>query len=152
MSISHSQTCVGDAQQEGRGSTTADGPMTDMLRVVLHPAFNRYGARLLGKCVVTLDGRQLCISRQPLLDAARVLIDEGIDPATPIAIRHTGAGFDALTSAVGAAAKWTVRENETQSPTFVRWKAFSRDDVQAPMRFDERPVPERFHAADGGAA
>ena len=132
--------------------------MTDMLRVVLHPAFNRYGARLLGKCVVTLDGRQLCISRQPLLDAARVLIDEGIDPATPIAIRHTGAGFDALTSTVGAAAKWTVRENETQSPHFVRWEAFPASRVRPSMRQNKRPVPDplidadRIHDADGGAA
>ena len=91
--------------------------MIDMLRVILRPAFNRRGERLHGRFVATLDGRQLCISRQPLLDAARGLIDEGIDPATPIAIRHTGAGFDALTSAVGAAAKWTVRENETSHRT-----------------------------------
>ena len=41
---------------------------------ILRPAFNRHGARLHGRFVVTLDGRQLCISRQPLLDAARVLI------------------------------------------------------------------------------
>jgi hypothetical protein len=132
--------------------------MTDMLRVILCPAFNHHGARLHGKFVVTLDGRQLCISRQPLLDAARVLLDEGIDPATPIAIRHTGAGFDALTSAVGAAAKWTVRENETQSPHFVRWEAFPASRVRPSMRQNNRPVPdplidaERIHDADGGSA
>jgi hypothetical protein len=85
--------------------------MTDMLRVILHPAFNRHGARLHGKFVVTLDGRQLCVSRQPLLDAARILIEEGVDPTTPIATRHAGADFDSMTSTVGAAAKWTVREN-----------------------------------------
>jgi len=109
---------------------------------ILRPAFNRHGARLHGKFVVTLDGRQVCISRQPLLDAARILTKERIDPATPIATRHAGAGFDAMTSTVGAAARWTVRENETQSPTFVRWRAFPGDDVQAPMRFDERPAPD----------
>ena len=125
-----------------------------MLRVILRPALNRHGKRLHGKFVVTLDGRQLCISRQPLLDAARVLINEGIDPATPIATRHAGAGFDAVTSTVGTAAKWTVREDSTVSPTFVRWKAFSRDDVQSPMRFGEGPVPDpvfgagRIHGAD----
>ena len=113
--------------------------ISTMLRVILRPAFNGHGARLHGKFVITLDGRQLCISRQPLLDAARVLINEGIDPATPIATRHAGSGFDAMTSTVGTAAKWTVREDSTVSPTFVRWKAFSRDDVQSPMRFDERP-------------
>jgi len=83
--------------------------MIGTLRVILRPAFNRHGARLHGRFVVTLDGRQLCISRQPLLDAARVLIKEGVDPATPIATRHAGAGFDAMTSIVGTAAKWTVR-------------------------------------------
>ena len=109
---------------------------------ILRPAFNRHGAWLHG------DGRQLCISRQPLLDAARILLTEGVSPETPIATRHAGAGFDAL----------TVRESETQSPTFVRWKAFSRDDVQAPMRSGERPVPDplidadRFHDSDGGPA
>ena len=108
-----------------------------MLRVILRPAFNRHGARLHGKFVVTLDGRQLCISRQPLLDAARVLIKEGVDPATPIATRHAGAGFDAMTSTVGAAAKWTVRENETQSPTLRPLGGLSRlpgPAVPAPKR------------------
>jgi hypothetical protein len=126
-----------------------------MLRVILHPAFNRHGARLHGKFVVTLDGRQLCISSQPLLDVARVLINEGVDPATPIATRHAGAGFDAMTSIVGTAAKWTVRENETQSPHFVRWEAFPASRVRLSMRQNERPVhdpvldAERLHDADG---
>ena len=129
-----------------------------MLRVILCPAFNRHGARLHGKFVVTLDGRQLCISRQPLLDAARVLLDDGVDPETSIATRHAGAGFDAMTSTVGAAAKWTVRENESVSPTFVRWWAFPASRVRLSMRQNERPVPdpvsdaERIHDADGGAA
>ena len=127
-----------------------------VLRVILRPAFNRHGARQHGKFVATLDGRQICISRQPLLDAARILISEGVDPATPIATRHTGSDFDAMTSIVGATAKWTARENETQSLHFVRWKAFPAVRVRAPMRFDEQPVPdplidaERFHDADGG--
>jgi hypothetical protein len=112
------------------------------LRIILRPAFNRHGARLHGKFVATLDGRQLSISRQPLLDAARVLIKEGVDPATPIATQHARADFDAITSTVGTAAKWTVRENETRSPTFVRWNAFSRGDVESPARFGERPVPD----------
>jgi hypothetical protein len=126
--------------------------------LILRPAFNRHGARLHCKFVVTLDGRQLCISRQPLLDAARILLTEGVSPETPIATRHAGAGSDAMTSTVGAAAKWTVRENETQSPHFVRWEAFPASRVRLSMRQNERPVPdpvsdaERIHDADGGAA
>ena len=122
--------------------------MTDVLRVILRPAFNRHGARLHDKFVVTLDGRQLYISRQPLLEAARVLINEGIDPATPIATRHAGADFDLMTSTVGAAARWTVRETETEGPRFVRWEAFPAVRVRAPMRFDERPVPNPVFAAE----
>ena len=114
---------------------------------ILRPAFNRHGARH-GKFVVTLDGRQLCVSLQPLLDAARVLINEGVDPAMPIATRHAGAGFDAMTSTVGAAARWTVRETKTEGPRFVRWKGFSRGDVQPPMRFSERLVPDPVFDAE----
>jgi hypothetical protein len=132
--------------------------MTDMLRVILHPAFNRRGARLHGKFVVTLDGWQLCVSREPLLAAARVLLADGVDPETFIATRHAGADFDAMTSTVGAAAKWTVRESETQSPHFVRWEAFPASRVRPSMCQNERPAPgpvldaERIHDADGGAA
>ena len=128
------------------------------LTLILRPAFNRHGARLHGKFVVTLDGRQLCISRQPLLDAARILLTEGVSPETPIATRHAGAGFDAMTSTVGAAAKWTVKENEIQSPHFVRWEAFPTSRVRPFLRQNERPIPdpvsdaERIHDADGGAA
>ena len=63
-----------------------------------------------------------------------------------------------MTSTVGAAAKWTVRENEIQSPHFVRWEAFPASRVRPSMRQNERPVPdplidaERIHDADGGAA
>ena len=125
---------------------------------ILRPAFNRHGARLHGKFVVTLDGRQFCISRRPLLDAARILIKERVDPETPIATRHAGADFDAMTSTVGAAAKWTVKENEIQSPHFVRWEAFPASRIRPSLRQNERPVhdplpdAERFHDADGGAA
>ena len=129
--------------------------MIDMLRVILRPAFNRRGERLHGRFVATLDGRQLCISRQPLLDAARVLLADGIDPETPIATRHAGSDFDAMTSTVGTAARWTVEEGNTVSPTLRRWRPFRRRDAQSPMRFGERPVPDtpgdaagRIHDSD----
>ena len=122
--------------------------MSDMLRVILRPALNRHGKRLQGKFVVTLDGRQLCISQQPLLDAARVLFKEGIDPATPVATRHAGALFDAMTSTVEAAAKWTVRETETERLRFVRWEAFPATSGQSPMRLNERPAPNTGDAAE----
>jgi hypothetical protein len=116
-------------------------PGLKSIRLILNPAFNSHDQRLHGKFTVHLDDRQLCISRQPLLDGARILLAEGFDPETPIVTRHAGDAFDAMISTVGEAAKWTVRENETEGPRFVRWTAFPGVRGHAPMRLNERPVP-----------
>jgi hypothetical protein len=50
-------------------------------------------------------------SRQPLLDAARVLLGEGADPRTRIQMRHAGAIHVALSSTVGKAAKLEVKDD-----------------------------------------
>jgi hypothetical protein len=126
--------------------------------LILRSAVNRHGTRRHSNFVVRLDGRQLCISQQPLLDAARILLTGGVSPEIPIATRHAGIGFDAMMSTAGASAKWTVRENETQSPHFIRWEAFPASRVRLSMRQNERLVPdpvfdgEHLHDADGGAA
>src|SRR5215216_12391 len=57
----------------------------------------------------------------------------------PIATRHAGADFDAMTSTVSAAAKWTIRENETQSRASVRREAFPGHRVQPLVAFFRRP-------------
>ena len=49
---------------------------------MLHLAYGKNGERLHGKFVTMFGERQICISRQPLLDAARVLKAEGVDPET----------------------------------------------------------------------
>ena len=128
------------------------------LTINIRPAFDGQGMRRPGLFLADLDGRQLCNSRQPLLDASRVLLAEGVNPETPIASRHAGSGFDAMTSTVGAAVKWTVREDETRSPHLAAYKAFSCDDVQPPMRSRRKQVSdaatdaERIHDADRGPA
>ena len=55
-----------------------------MLHIIISPAYVE-GKRLHGRFVATLAGRQLCTSREPLLAASRILLAEGVDPATPIA-------------------------------------------------------------------
>ena len=47
-----------------------------------------------------------------------------------------------MISIVGEAAKWTVQENEKVGPRFVRWRPFPGRRGEAPMRLDERPVPD----------
>jgi hypothetical protein len=119
-----------------------------MIRIILHLAFDRRGCRLHGRFEAHLDGRLICISRQPLLDTARILITEGIDPETPIATKHAGAEYDAMTSTIGEASKWAVQENERDGPRFVRWEAFPRDRVRAPMRFSGAPALDTWQGAE----
>ena len=112
-----------------------------MLHIIISPAYVN-GKRIHGRFVATLAGRQLCTSREPLLAASRILLAEGVDPESPIAARHADADFDAMMSTVGAAAGLTVSEGTTRSATFAPYKTFSRADVEARVRFDERPAPD----------
>ena len=70
------------------------------------------------------DGRKLLSSsRQPLLDAARVLLAEDTPPETPIAMQHKGSATIAMTSTVGQAAELTVKE-KPNGPKFRKWEPF----------------------------
>ena len=120
-------------------------PITLIIRPCRSPTS---GKRIHGKFEARLNGRLICISHQPLLDGARVLAAEGIDPATPIRMRHEGAAYDALHSTVGVAASLTVRQTDADGPRFVRWKPFSRRDVGAPMRSSGSPVPDTGQPAE----
>ena len=121
------------------------------ITLIIRPHYSpRTGKRVQGQFEARLDGKLICISHQPLLDGARVLLAENVDPATPIAMRHEGTAFDALRSTVGAAAKLTV--GRTGSDQVAPWKPFPRSAVGAPMRFSGSAVPdtgqpvERIHA------
>ena len=61
-----------------------------------------------GRYRAVLSGRILCTSRQPFFDGARVLLAEGVEPATVYEARHQGSTTVAMRSTVGEAAKWTV--------------------------------------------
>jgi hypothetical protein len=75
-----------------------------------------------GRFRAQLDERVLVASsRTPFCDAARVLVAEGFDPATRIAMRHAGSATDALTATVGGAAQLTVEEGD-RLPHLRRWR------------------------------
>jgi hypothetical protein len=76
--------------------------------------------------------RLICSSRQPLLDAARVLLAEGIAPDTQIDMRHAGADHVALRAKVGTAAKLRVLEGTRDTVRFARWSAF--ESFNSPTR------------------
>lgn len=77
------------------------------LSIELVPVRQRPGvyAALLGQ-------RVLARSRQPLLDAARGLLAEGMAPETVLVARHAGSSTIAMRSTVGEAAKWTIKERD----------------------------------------
>jgi hypothetical protein len=98
-----------------------------------------------GRYMARLGERVICVStRQPLLDAARVLLAEGVAPEARIAMRHEGSPHVALSSTVGKAAKLTVVERDRgNGPVFGQWKPDSRFAEPSPMRKTDEPVPNQ---------
>jgi hypothetical protein len=76
-----------------------------------------------GRYAAMLDGREMCRSRQPLLDVARLLLVLGEPPETVLTTRHQGSGIVAQRSTVGEAAKWTIEETSRDGPRRVPWTA-----------------------------
>jgi hypothetical protein len=109
-----------------------------MLLLIVRP--HRTKAGYSPQFEARLDDRRLvCISMEPLCAAARVLLAEGVEPSTRIAMRHAGADHDALASTVGAAAKLSVRESSAgDGPRFIRWEASPFRTVSPPVSFPEQ--------------
>jgi len=85
---------------------------------------------------MSADDKILSSSRQPLLDAARALLAEGIPPETPIMMRHQGSETISLRSTVGEAAKLTVKE-KPNGPKFQKWEPFLVQSARTDDESDE---------------
>jgi hypothetical protein len=68
------------------------------------------------------EGPLLCTSRQPFLQAARVLIALGHDPVTTLIMRHNHSKVGSLRARLGAAAGLSIDEHN--GTRFVSWKPF----------------------------
>lgn len=77
----------------------------------------------------TLDGDELCRSRQPLFATARVLSGRGVPPETELTMTHAGSTIVAMRATVGAAAKLRVEEGE-HGPRFNTFKPFDASAVR----------------------
>jgi hypothetical protein len=111
------------------------------IKVTVRP--NGYGTR--GRLFdAELDGRVLVRrSAAPFCDAARLLLAEGVDPATKLVMRHSGSEIDALRSTIGAAAKLTVSDDNSGKPRFRSYRPWSGPVAvpgSPPMRQIEEPV------------
>jgi hypothetical protein len=70
-------------------------------------------------------------SRQPSLDAARVLIENGHDPNSVLLMKHAGSDIVALKAPLAKAAKLSVEEGPN-GPRFVPFRTGPRACVAAP--------------------
>jgi len=91
--------------------------------------------------IASFAGRALCTSRQPLLDAAYVLLREGVAPETPIVLMR--GEMECLRSTVGYAARLTVvndqfarRQIDTAAP-----EPPSEPDPNPPPPGARAPIP-----------
>lgn len=71
--------------------------------------------------VTDATGQALCSARTPLCSAARVLLQEGHDPALTVLMTREGESAWSLKGTLGAVAKLTVRENDSGGPVFVAY-------------------------------
>jgi hypothetical protein len=95
-----------------------------------------------GLFTASLAGRDLCTSRQPFLDASRVLLGEGARPETALVMRWAETGTESLRSMIGVAAKLTVREEcHDGAPRFRSYRQYPVA-VASPMRsIDQGATP-----------
>ena len=87
-----------------------------------------------GRFVARLGNGQVVVrsSRQPFLDAARVLLAEGADPAEMLVMMR--GQTQSLSGPIGKAAKLTVDEN-CSPPRFREWRPYAGPSA----RTDEKP-------------
>jgi hypothetical protein len=87
-------------------SRSGEGEVIELILVPVKRRPGHYDAML--------GPRRLCRSHQPFLDAARVLLAEGVAPEAVLDARHQGSAIVAMCSTVGEAAKWTIVERDGQ--------------------------------------
>jgi hypothetical protein len=82
-----------------------------------------------------VNGQPVVVSsRQPLLDAARVLINLGADTNSWIIMRHRGSDVDALRAKIGIAAALVVKEPDRGRVHFSRYVPLPFSPAAPPMR------------------
>jgi hypothetical protein len=113
--------------------------MHDPIVVIAVPCFDAEGVRMCTDRGPLFDARigdRVIVERtsQPLLDACRVLITEGVDAKARVVMRHEGATADALRARVGVAGGLTVTEqNDGKAPPrFKTWRPHPRAGISSP--------------------
>jgi hypothetical protein len=82
-----------------------------------------FSGKWAGRFEARLGERLLCVSRQPLLDSARILLAQGHSPDATIVMRSAGSQVDSPKARLSTAAQLTVNED---GPRFERWRPHPR--------------------------
>jgi hypothetical protein len=115
--------------------------------VVESEAAGRFTARLesTGEVIASM-------TRQPLVDGARVLLARGFDPGTPLTMRHEGKAYDSFQPLpIGQWAGWTYEERDRDGLRCFRWipralHAGGQKSGSEPLVAPEgRETENRFH-------
>lgn len=114
---------TGTVEPDGRGRVGA-------IRILVESVDRR------GRSSASLPDGTILVgsSRQPFLDAARVLIASGYDPDSWLESWRPGATTFALRGRLRIAAALTVDETKT---AFAKWKAFSSSAVSSSIQYSE---------------
>jgi hypothetical protein len=115
-----------------QAADTAVRPVDPVVILVAPVGRGRFGASSGGRVLVES-------STAPFLDAARVLADEGVDPATRIVMRHEGKDYDAQTSTVATAARIDVKEGPTRFVTYTPAKTTAH--ASRSVKGSAQPLP-----------
>jgi hypothetical protein len=82
----------------------------------------------------TVNGELLVLSsRQPLLDACRLLLRAAADPNSWVVMRHVGSDIEALRGKLGILAKLAVEDDRLGRPNFRRWRGPRSDGAGSPI-------------------
>ncbi len=96
-----------------------------MMRLILTPAQTpgRFTARLE-------DGTSVCVSHQPLVDGARVLLKQGFEPQILLTLRHEGQAYDSFVPrSIEAWAQDSYSESDRGGLRREKWRPYLRGDA-----------------------
>lgn len=105
-----------------------------------------------GRFAASVDGRVLCDSRTPFLDAARTLLSEGVSPNEILTASHEGSPVVAMKASVGKAAGLTVIEKDSEGPRFASYRPLSNETaVSFRSPSSQTAMEKRPYAFEGSA-
>jgi len=125
-----SQPAIG----EGRHRSSVEQLFSDQVRLVtVSPSGppDYFDAVVNGELLVKS-------SRTPFCDAARALLDRGVDSNSWLILRHAGSETDSLRAKVGIAAKLTVKEPDRGRAHFANWNPLCSSPVASSVRSKRR--------------